>query len=203
MSASELEAAFARARNVHKRLHGLIDGLEVKADLRARLSGGCFYVALDIQAAITLLCDNQIYPAAFILSRSVWEAYIRGTWLAECADPRWLDRFAKGDEPPQIGQMIEAIERCPAFDAGVLSRAHGVAWQRFNGLTHIGAPLVLRCSTAEHFEADFDPQEVSEGLDHAAAVAILAALGIAKLANSGGVQTALIELSLSHYPDAR
>ncbi|MBK5265290.1 MAG: hypothetical protein JJE34_08685 [Alphaproteobacteria bacterium] len=170
----------------------LIDGLEIRADLRSRLSGGCYTAALDIHAGIILLCSKEVYVAAFALLRPLWEAYIRGTWLLNCADDNWVQRFFDGDDPPQIGQMITVIEKLPEFDAKVLSNAHNSDWSHLNGLTHIGAPLVIRCNSAEHLENNFDANEIVKAVHHAGSIAILAALGIAKLGNDGGLQQRLL-----------
>ena len=58
-----------------------IDGLEISSEDRTMISAACFDVALEHQKAIVLLIANKLVGSAFLV-RILFEAYIRGLWIA-------------------------------------------------------------------------------------------------------------------------
>ena len=191
------DAALAEAKEAHDALCRLVDGQELPATLRGRLAAGCFWIALDLHAAIILLIERGMIASAFVLSRPIWEALIRGLWLSECADGEALLRFKDDKDSLKPWPMIQALEQKDAFDSRVLSKVHEADKQRLNTTTHIGGPLAVRCNSGEAIENNFDPAEITECLNNANAIAGLAALGIARLSDNGEMAERLLDLSKS------
>ena len=195
---ARVNAALHRAAAIQSDLCSRIDGLGINADLRSRMAGGCFWIVLDLHAAIASLVDRGCIASAFVLVRPIWEALIKGLWLLECADQPALKRFHHNQGSPSLARMIQQLERVDGFAVGVLSMAHAQNIGRMHSMTHIGGPLAVRCNSSDMIGSNFDPDEIVECLGHAAAVTMLAALGMAKLADDGGLATQLLDLAKRH-----
>jgi hypothetical protein len=49
------------------------------------MAAGCFDVGLEHQAAITLFAGEELFGSASTLLRVLFEACVRGMWIAHCA----------------------------------------------------------------------------------------------------------------------
>ena len=70
-------------------------GLTLPTDERSQLAVGCFDVALEHQAAITLLHSSELYGSMLAMLRVLSEALVRGLWLNGCATDAELAKFKK------------------------------------------------------------------------------------------------------------
>lgn len=197
MAVNVTAEALDHARTFHRQLCELVDGLDVPANLRMRLSGGCCWIAFDLHAAIITCIERELVASAFVLSRPIWEALIRGLWLVECADDAALLRFQDDKSIPKPWTMIQDLEQTEGFDIGILSKVHANNKSRLDSMTHIGGPLAIRCNTSEHIASNFEPEEIVECLNHANSVAGLAALCLSRLADDGALALRLLELAKS------
>ena len=59
-------------------------------------TGSCFGIAQEHHHAIILLLEKGLCASAFALVRPAFEAYVRGEWLALCADEEGVSRFLNG-----------------------------------------------------------------------------------------------------------
>lgn len=178
----DLSAALTRAATIDREISLLLDGIELLNTDRRRLAGGAFAIALDIHSSIAVLIERGNYPTAFIASRSLWEAYIRGCWLLKCATDDQLTRFAQDKLNLKTWPMIEALESEGGFEKETLSKLHENNWPRLNAMNHISGPLVVRFNSESGIEANFDDDEILECLTHASNLALLAASGVAEAA---------------------
>lgn len=172
----------------------------IPANLRNRVAGACFAVALEHQQAIVVLLEHvpPIYSSAFALVRPVFESYLRGLWLAHSATDVQVDSFSKGGKPPDTASLVAAVERAGEFDGKQLSGIYTKHWSSFSSYTHTGGLQVQRWNTAEAIEPSFDDIEVAEVLEFTAAIALLSAVSVASLANSEPLAQELLILAKEH-----
>ncbi|KXU32322.1 hypothetical protein A0J57_11170 [Sphingobium sp. 22B] len=177
-----LSKAVERSEWVDHQLSRLIQNLELIATDRHRLAGGAFMVALDVHSAIAALTRRNNLPSAFMLSRSIWEAIVRGFWLLECASDEQIKKFIDDTSNQKTWNMIQDLEAKGSFDSDTLSSIHAHNSRRLNAMNHVGGPLLVRCNSERGIEFNFDSDEIGECLGNACANALLAALGLAQAA---------------------
>lgn len=123
-----------------------------------------------------------MHAPAFALVRLVFEAYLRGVWFAHCATDTELERFAKGDSPPKVPKMLEAIEKTPGFNSGQLSAIYTRSWSAMCAYTHTGSQQVLRWNTSDAIQQNYPDIDVNEALSFTGALALLSTIGLAAIA---------------------
>jgi hypothetical protein len=175
-----------------------IDGLEIEPTLRNRLAGASFSIALDYHAGIGLLLHNNRAAPAFALARLLFEAYVRGRWLAECASDHELARIGVGGKLPLINSMLSALESKSPTDEQILTRSKEANWDALCGFTHTGGNHLQRYQTEGGIEANYQKDEIEEALSFSDAMALLAAVGIANLASGSELAGRLLEKSEQH-----
>ena len=193
-TSAEIQKSFALAEWIA----AAIDGLAVSASLRHRSAGACFSIAQDHHLAITILVEAEIYSSAFALVRPLFEAYVRGLWLAHCATDEQLLGFSAGKEPPRMSTLLAAVESTEAFEDGQLSNIKGQSWGAMCAYTHTGSLQVQRWNTETAIEQNFPPEELAEVLNFSGSFALLSALGMATLANNEDLELKVLERSRRH-----
>lgn len=195
-----LASALEAAERIEREAGALLNGLSLIPTKRRRLAGGALLIALDIQGTITAAIRHRHYPSAFILSRSIWEAMVRGFWLLECAEEEQLDRFENDKLNMKTFEMIKSLESAGSADASTLSHIHSSNWKRLNAMNHVGGPLVVRCNSEDGVAYNFDPDELVECLNHASSIALLSGMGVAQAAVNTEVCHALFRLQTELFP---
>ena len=109
-TSSCLSAHIAESKGLVQWLDSRIDGMEVSSELRFRVAGGCLDMTLEHQKAIVLLVASFLYGSAFSLRRLMFEAYVRGVWLHQCASNahRRSDAARSGD-PEKLLKAVKAL----------------------------------------------------------------------------------------------
>lgn len=199
VSQGPVRSALERAERIDRDIWKLIDGLDLIPTNRRRLSAGAFMIAIDIHSSMASLVRQGHYPTAFILSRSIWEATIRGFWLLECATEEQLDRFVEDKAAVKTWPMIRALEESGSFEADTLSSIHANNWPRLNAMNHIGGPLVMRCNSESGVEYNFEGEEIVECLGNASVNALLSAAGLAQAAVNPELGKAIFELQVDVF----
>lgn len=174
--------ALARGVEVTRWIDRNLHGLEIATDQRVSLASGCLDMALEHHKAILVLCAQQgrpLYGSAFALLRSIFESYIRGIWLHECATTKNLDDFENDKFHVKFYEMINDLEKLPAYSAGVLSKAKEAGWGRMNSFTHCGIRQVTRRFSATHVEPDYGKEEIREAINFASSTAMLSFMHVA------------------------
>lgn len=151
---------------------------------RTRVAAACFAVALEHHHAIVILLREARIASAFALVRSQFEAYVRGVWFVECATDVQLNSFLSDKSRPKIEQLLCAIEEQPAFDSKELSGIKATNWKSMCSYIHTGWHQVSRWITSEAIEPRYSREEIVEVLDFVNGFGLLAAFGVAKLANN-------------------
>jgi len=174
-------------------LDAKVDGVAIPSNLRCRLAGGCLDVVLEHQKSILLLVDHQLIGSAFALVRLIFEAYIRGVWLHQCATEVELNLFKKGKLEKKFFELLNQIEMLEAFDGKVLSEVKKRAWVSMNSFTHTGFDQVVRRNTADSIEPNYDNNEILEALGFANALGLLSVMEIAQIGNNEALANEVLE----------
>ena len=172
-----------------------IDGMEISSDDRTRISAACFDIALEHQKAIVLLIANKLFGTAFSLTRILFEAYIRGLWLAKCATDKELEDFKKDRLKKGFDTLIKEIEQRDGFEEGVLSKAKSANWKAMNSYTHSGFFQSVRRIKEKTIEPNYDENEILEVLGFSNAIGMLTTLQIALMAGKEDLVKELLERS--------
>ena len=160
---------------------------------RARVSAACLALAQDHHHAIVLLAEEHLYGSAFALVRVAFEAYVRGLWLGSCATDAQVAEFAKGEEPPRFGTLLQEVEQLPAFASGTLSSIKKAHWSSMCAYTHSGGLHAQRWQTATAVEPNYSHSEVNDVLSMAEIIGSLSAVAIAALANDDRTANSILE----------
>ena len=114
-----------------------IGGARLRGDLRTRAAAICFGVAQEHHAAlVTLLAlATPLSSSAFALGRPLFEAYVRGMWLAHCATDDQIDGYLQG-KIPDTASLISGIEKVQG-DGQVsnLRMIYRRSWGSMSGMT--------------------------------------------------------------------
>lgn len=172
----------------------------IPANLRNRIAGACFAIALEHQRAVVILFEINppLNSSAFALVRPVFESYLRGMWLSHCATDAQLDAFSKDAKLPDTASLVNAVEKAGEFDGKQLSGVYKKHWSSFSSYTHTGALQVQRWNTSEAIEPSFTDEEISEVLEFTAALALLSAVSVAALANNEVLAQELLKTASLH-----
>lgn len=177
-----LQTEIARAKELANWLAEQTDGLELCGDFRSRLSGACFFVALDHHAALLLNAEQDLVPSALALIRCQFDAYLRGCWLAFIATEEQVDGFSKGVEPPKVWEIVRDLEEHPSFRSGVLKHVKEQTYSMMCDFTHTGIGQVSRNLTEEGIGRAYDDDEVVAAIHAASSWALLVVVALASLA---------------------
>ncbi len=163
-------------------------GLSFPTDDRTMIALGCFDVAIEHQAAIALLAGASLHGSAFALLRVLAESLIRGLWLLHCASEGELEKFKRGKLDKKIPILISEFETKIGTPAGVLTNFKEAAWNALNGYTHTGFHQVSRRHSPGRVECSYTEHEVSQALDVARALGVIAAIQLIGMSVSGNEQ---------------
>jgi hypothetical protein len=167
------------SEDLSKWLNLKLDGLAIPADDTSRAAAACLDMAMEHQIAISILLKNKLYGSAFSLARCCLEAYVRGTWLSNCANEKQTKLYLKDKLELTFQAYIDDIEKLEAYSDGLLSIVKKNSWKFFNSLTHTGAHQAFRRNTDESIEANYKPEEIREIMWFVNAISILAGYEVA------------------------
>lgn len=74
---------------------------------------------MEHQKAIVLLMARSFYGSAFALVRILFEAYVRGVWLHQCASEAQLYDFERDKLGLGFQTLLDQIEQLDGFRSGV------------------------------------------------------------------------------------
>jgi hypothetical protein len=177
-------------------------GLTLPADERSQLAVGCFDVALEHQAAITLLHSSELYGSMLALLRVLSESLVRGLWLHDCAPEAELKKFKRGRLDKSFDTLIKEYEAKMGTPSGVLSGFKVSAWTQMNDFTHTGFLQVSRRHKPGRVEASYPDQDLSNALGAAGALGLIAAGQLIAIAGRQDLLPAFME-KMSAYAKPR
>lgn len=164
-----------------------VDGIHLGGDVRSRTAAVCFGVAQEHHAAmVTLLVLKQpLYASVFALARPLFEAYVRGMWLAQCATDEQVERYHEGKIPDTVS-LITALEKLQGGgDVSNLRKIYERSWRAMSGMTHAGAEHFSKWSDGQVLEPAYTDDDIGRILDFAARIGVLSTAGLATLSNDG------------------
>jgi hypothetical protein len=170
------------SEHISKWLNQKLDGLTIPSDDTSRAAAACLDMAMEHQIAVHILVKNHIYGSAFSLARCSLEAYVRGTWLSNCANEKQTRLYLKDKLELTFQTYIDDIEKLESYSGGLLSAVKKRNWKIFNSLTHSGAHQAFRRNTDESIEPNYKPEEIKEIVWFANAISILAGYEVAGMA---------------------
>jgi hypothetical protein len=170
-----------------------IDGITLAEPCkRSHLSAACFVTSIEHGLAILVLVDEGLHGSALALVRLQLEAYVRGTWLAQCASDNEVDKAGQ-DEFPKMNPMITSLEKPGLLDSALLSKIKLDAWDSLNSLTHTGYQQIGGRLNEDGVGSCFDDNQIQVALNWAESLTLLAAVGIAGLAQNDQLMLALLQ----------
>jgi len=187
--------AIAKARQLVEWTVKALYDLELPGTRRTRIAATCFGVAQEHHHAIVVLLETNLKSSAFALVRAVYEAYVRGLWLAHCANDAELETFSTGVEPPKMDTMLSAIECTGVFAGGELSQIKTQNWRSMCDYAHSGSRQVQRWNTSDIITPNHSVEEIDEILGFTNTLMLLSAVSVAALANNEVLARTLLEKS--------
>jgi len=158
--------------------------LTLPSDDRTRLSAGLLQLAQEHHASIVLLIEHQQCGSAFALLRPLYEAYVRGVWLARVASEREFSRFQR-DENFSLKDLASKVSVLPTFDGTNFAGLAGRALNAMHSYTHNGYLASVRRQSPDAIEPAYEVAEIREVLDVAQALGVLATAEILDMVEMG------------------
>ena len=168
--------------------HRLSDWIQAEHPATFESGGGrriaaIFYsIALDHREAILLLLHHGARSAAFALFRSVYEAWIRASWLDSCATLAEITFIEAGGAQPTVERMVRRLDALPDSE-GMFSRIKRNNWESMSDFAHGGPKQVSRWITDTSIGAAHPDAEVKDLLQASDIYAVLCLAGLLRLAN--------------------
>jgi hypothetical protein len=180
----------------------LLDIALFSAMSRVRVSVGLLHLSLEHQGGIIALVDHQMFGSALALFRPQFEAYVRGVWFGWCASDDEVATFLKGDEPPKIRPLIEAVEQLEGYEGNALSKIKAKVWSAMNDYTHGGTMQVKARSTKDDIAHNYNPAHIAGVVQSSVGLAYSASVAIAKIAENPDLANKLMALHKRIYANA-
>ena len=114
--------------------------------------------ALDVVDAIIVLLEKKLPGPAWVLSRPLFETYIRGVWILNCASESEINKFLN-DDRPRLGQLIQSIDELDSTRSAWM-KVTGVNMQAFHSFVHGGSEHVWRRISANSLEPNYPEREL-------------------------------------------
>lgn len=180
---SDREILIVKGFELYDWLTPRLDGLEITKSKRVLLSLGCLDQAIEHHLAICHLLKCKVNGSAFALVRLIFESFVRGVWLKNCATESQLQKFETDKLKLQFWELLEAIESLEGFRSGMLGRLKTQAWSAMNSYTHSGFQQASRRFSKEHIEPTYTDSEVIEVLKISGSFALMSFQQIAAEGN--------------------
>lgn len=161
----------------------LTQDLPLPGDDRTRLSAGLLQLAQEHHASIVILIQHQQYGSAFALLRPLYEAYVRGVWLARVASEREFSRFQR-DENFSLKDLASKVSVLPTFDGTNFAGLAGRALNAMHSYTHNGYLASVRRQSPDAIEPAYEMAEIREVLEVAQVLGVLATAEILDMAKT-------------------
>ena len=149
--------------------------LEIPSDAKVDLALACFDIALEHQAAVSILYKNGLYGSMLSLLKVLTESVVRGMWILHCASEREIRNFLKNRDQKTFKEMIGDIESFLKPDIPTLSNLHKNLWKDLNGFTHTGFNHLSNRFDDNNIKANYNPQDLTNSLALSITLGLIAA----------------------------
>lgn len=194
-----LQSTIQKSKDWMIKSGSLIDGINVAATNRTRVSISLHHLCIEYHNGIHVLIENQIFGSAFVLLRPQYEAYHRGAWFHFCADEHSIEKFLQGNEPPKIQVLIDELEKKESFNSGFLSNIKMKIWNNLNNFTHGGSIQVKARNTSDEIVQNYRVEHIIDILGFSAVLSYLAGIEIARVLENDNLAVSLREGYFSIY----
>lgn len=161
----------------------LTQELGVPNDDRSRLSLALLQLAQEHHSSIVLLLEHRQYGSAFALLRPLYEAFVRGVWLARIASENEVIRYQRDDQFSLRG-LAEKVSELPAFGGTRFAATAKSALNAMHSYTHNGYLASVRRLSSDAIEPAYEVAEIREVLEFAQLFGVLATGEILELATN-------------------
>jgi hypothetical protein len=166
-------------------------GMPLPSERRARMALGCLDLALEHQAGICVLAEQLLWGSVYALVRCMFDAFVRGVWLARCASDRDLEAFElAGLRGKPFSDLVDDVERVLGHSRGVLSKVRTSSWAIFSDSANAGAGPARRPGDPPGTGRDYPAGDTDQALRLAAALGLLSATELASLSGHRDVALA-------------
>jgi hypothetical protein len=112
----------------------------------------------------------------------MFDAFVRGVWLARCASERDLDAFElAGLRGKPFSDLVDDVEQSLGHSRGVLSKLRTSSWAMFSDFTHAGFEHVRGQKGRSDALPNYPAAETEQALKLATALGLLSATELASL----------------------
>jgi hypothetical protein len=163
-----------------------VSGLVIPNELKRKTPAVCFGLTMDHHAAITTLVglQNPLFSSALALVRPLFESYVRGLWLARCANDTALNAYHNGSVP-SLSKLLSELEASTIDgDATQLRRLWNQSSRKLHGFTHAGAEHFRGWDNNFKLTPSYTWSDSIVLLDFSARIGISAAIGLANIVDS-------------------
>jgi hypothetical protein len=145
-------------------LDALFDGLTITRDAKSRSSCACMRLAREHHFAIIKLAEVFAYASALALLRVQYVAFVRGTWIRDCATEAEVLKFEKGS-CKDLGDMVIEVKRKTRSWADELEILHKKSVGGLSDYVHSGSRATSKQISLDSFEPTYSRSEVLEVCD--------------------------------------
>lgn len=144
--------------------------------------------AEDVADAIIVLLEAKLPGPAISLARPLFEAYVRGFWLLNCASEQQVIAFM-GGSCPNFSGLLAAIPNDAESGGAWIHATSRLNLVAFHDLTHGGAEHVIRRCRDDSIEPTYPEQEQESLLRFSNEVRIgIAAVLLSRLNDEKGIE---------------
>lgn len=161
---------------------GNVDGLDIPKSKKNMFATACYDQVIEHQLATCCLVRSRIYGTAFALARLIFDGFVRGVWLENCATEEDVLKYEKDTLDLKFYEYLEAIEALPGFESGVLGKLKKTSWKAMNSFAHSGIHQVSRRLSKNYIEPIYDENEVVEVVKLASSFGLLSFQRIGSIA---------------------
>jgi hypothetical protein len=165
--------------------------MPLPSDRRARMALGCLDLAIEHQAGVCILAEQSLWGSVYALVRCMFDAFVRGVWLARCATEMELESFElAGLRGKPFRDLVEDVERVLGHSRGVLSKLRTSSWAIFSDFTNAGAGPARRLGDPAGAGRNYPAADTDQALRLATALGLLSATELASLSGHRDVALA-------------
>ncbi len=182
----KLRAKIDESKSLSTEFGQLVNSMHFVANIRHRLSGGCFDLALEYHIGVIELIESRVAACAFPLLRSMYEAHIRGVWLQFFAGAEDLENFQKG-HTKQLDKMVREISVHATWKNAGYAKFQADAKNILDDYVHAGFRTVSRRISADAIEQNHDEDQEISALEFADLLSLKSTQQIVFLAGNADI----------------
>lgn len=186
-------AALADLSSLVQWLNQKYTAIRIEGDTRASIATGCLDVALEHQMGIEALARFGLYGSMLALLRVLFEALIRGIWIARCATDTEVEYFRTNDkikDDKSFETLVIETEAGIGNTTKTLLKVKQQSWKELNSFTHTGMLQIARRHGDGTLGPNYSVEDVVRALNGAGVLGLLAAIEMATIA---GIEALAIE----------